>query len=42
VLIDDVQENCTGAQALGLGAIWFQDTEQAIAETEAALGEASR
>jgi putative hydrolase of the HAD superfamily len=42
VLIDDVQENCAGAQALGLGAIWFQDTEQAIAETEAALGEASR
>jgi putative hydrolase of the HAD superfamily len=42
VLIDDVQENCAGARALGLGAIWFQDTEQAIAETEAALGEASR
>ena len=42
LLIDDVEENCAGARALGLGAIWFQDTEQAIAETEAALGEASR
>jgi putative hydrolase of the HAD superfamily len=42
VLIDDVQENCAGARALGLDAIWFQDTEQAIAETEAALGEAPR
>jgi putative hydrolase of the HAD superfamily len=41
VLIDDVQDNCAGARALGLGAIWFQDTEQAIAETEAALGEDS-
>jgi putative hydrolase of the HAD superfamily len=42
LLIDDVQDNCAGAQALGLGAVWFQNTEQAIAETEAALDEASR
>ena len=42
LLIDDIEDNCAGARALGLGAVWFQGTEQAIADTEAALGEASR
>jgi epoxide hydrolase-like predicted phosphatase len=37
VLIDDIELNCTGAQELGIRAVWFQSTEQAIAETEAAL-----
>jgi putative hydrolase of the HAD superfamily len=37
VLIDDVEANCDGARAVGLGAVWFQSTEQAIGDTEAAL-----
>jgi putative hydrolase of the HAD superfamily len=39
LLIDDIELNCTGAQDLGIQAVWFQSTEQAIAETEAALQE---
>ncbi|HYZ81055.1 MAG TPA: HAD-IA family hydrolase, partial [Solirubrobacteraceae bacterium] len=37
LLIDDVELNCTAARELGMRAVWFQDTDQAIAETEAAL-----
>jgi putative hydrolase of the HAD superfamily len=37
VLIDDIEINCEAARELGMGAVWFRDTEQAIAETEAAL-----
>ena len=37
VLIDDIELNCTAARELGLSAVWFRDTEQAIAEVEAAL-----
>ena len=37
LLIDDVEVNCTAARELGLRAIWFQSTEQAIAEIEASL-----
>ena len=40
LFIDDVQDNCQAAQALGLRAVWFQTTEQAIADTEAILGAA--
>jgi epoxide hydrolase-like predicted phosphatase len=40
LLIDDIELNCTGARRLGIRAVWFQSTEQAIADTEAALGEA--
>ncbi|MGZ4170058.1 MAG: HAD family hydrolase [Solirubrobacteraceae bacterium] len=40
VLIDDIELNCTGALDVGIRAIWFQSTEQAIADTEAVLGEA--
>ncbi len=36
-LIDDLEHNCQAAQAMGLTAIWFRDTEQAIADVEAAL-----
>jgi epoxide hydrolase-like predicted phosphatase len=39
LLIDDLQDNCEGARALGMRAVWFQSTEQVIADTEAALGE---
>jgi putative hydrolase of the HAD superfamily len=37
LLIDDVEANCEGARAVGLDAVWFQSTEQAIGDTEAAL-----
>jgi len=37
LLIDDVEANCDGARAVGLDAVWFQSTEQAMADTEAAL-----
>jgi putative hydrolase of the HAD superfamily len=37
LLIDDIEINCEAARQLGMGAVWFRDTEQAMAETEAAL-----
>jgi epoxide hydrolase-like predicted phosphatase len=37
LLIDDIELNCEAARELGIGAVWFRDTEQAIVETEAAL-----
>ena len=40
LLIDDIEANCTGARELGINAVWFQSSEQAIADTEAALAEA--
>jgi putative hydrolase of the HAD superfamily len=39
LLIDDIEANCTGARELGIQAVWFQSSEQAIADTEAALAE---
>ena len=39
LLIDDIEANCTGAQELGMQTVWFQSSEQAIADTEAALAE---
>jgi len=38
LLVDDVEANCTAARELGLGAVWFRSTEQAIEEVEATLG----
>ncbi|HUA47774.1 MAG TPA: HAD family phosphatase [Solirubrobacteraceae bacterium] len=38
VFIDDVDVNCEGARRLGMTAIQFRSTDQAIAEMEAALG----
>lgn len=32
--VDDIEHNCTAAAALGLHAVWFRDTEQAIAELD--------
>jgi putative hydrolase of the HAD superfamily len=37
LFIDDVKVNCEGAQKLGIEAIRFRSTEQAIEEIEAAL-----
>ena len=37
LLIDDIEINCAAARELGMGAVWFRDSEQAMAETEAAL-----
>lgn len=37
LLLDDLEVNCTAAQALGMQAVWFQSTDQAIADVEAAL-----
>jgi putative hydrolase of the HAD superfamily len=37
VFIDDVEANCDAARDLGLRAVWFRSTDQAIEEIEAAL-----
>jgi putative hydrolase of the HAD superfamily len=37
VFIDDLGINCEAATALGMRAVWFRHTEQAIADVEAAL-----
>ena len=37
VFVDDIEVNCTAAAELGLRAVWFRDTDQAIAEIDAAL-----
>ena len=37
VFVDDLEVNCAAARELGLRAVWFQTTEQAIADVEAAL-----
>ena len=37
VFVDDIEVNCTAAAELGLHAVRFRDTEQAIAEIDAAL-----
>jgi putative hydrolase of the HAD superfamily len=37
LLIDDIEVNCTAARELGLGAVWFRSTEQAISEIETLL-----
>lgn len=37
VFLDDIELNCDAARELGMTAVVFRDTEQAIAEIEAAL-----
>jgi putative hydrolase of the HAD superfamily len=37
LFLDDVELNCIAARELGLTAVWFRDSEQAIAEIETAL-----
>jgi putative hydrolase of the HAD superfamily len=40
LLVDDVEANCDAARDLGMDAVWFRDSEQAIAEIEARLATA--
>jgi putative hydrolase of the HAD superfamily len=37
LLIDDIELNCVAARELGMGTVWFRDTDQAIGEIETAL-----
>jgi putative hydrolase of the HAD superfamily len=37
LFIDDVELNCDAARALGMRAVWFRSTDQAIEEIESAL-----
>lgn len=37
LLIDDVEINCHAARELGMRAVWFRETEQAITEVESEL-----
>jgi putative hydrolase of the HAD superfamily len=38
LLVDDIEVNCDAARELGMRAVLFQSTDQAIEEIEAALG----
>ena len=40
LFIDDFEINCDGARALGMTAVHFRDTDQALAEIDAALAAA--
>ena len=40
--VDDLEHNIDAARALGMPAVWFRETEQAIAELEAQLSQPSR
>jgi putative hydrolase of the HAD superfamily len=40
LLIDDIELNCDAARELGINVVWFQSTEQAISDVEAALADA--
>ncbi|HLH64104.1 MAG TPA: HAD family phosphatase [Solirubrobacteraceae bacterium] len=42
LMVDDSDANCRGAARVGMRTVHFRDTEQAIREIEAALGEAVR
>jgi putative hydrolase of the HAD superfamily len=37
VFLDDIEINCDAARAVGMTAVWFRSTEQAIEELEAVL-----
>ena len=37
LMIDDVEVNCTAARELGMRAVWFRDTDEAIGEIEEQL-----
>jgi putative hydrolase of the HAD superfamily len=37
LFVDDLEINCDAARELGMTAVWFRDTEQAIAEMESVL-----
>lgn len=38
VFVDDFEHNCEAAREVGMSAVWFRDTAQAIADLTAALG----
>jgi putative hydrolase of the HAD superfamily len=40
LFIDDIEANCQAARELGMAAVWFRGTEQAMADSEAALAAA--
>jgi putative hydrolase of the HAD superfamily len=42
VMIDDLELNCQAARELGMKAVWFRSTDQAIEEIEAALSDDGR
>jgi putative hydrolase of the HAD superfamily len=42
LFIDDVELNCQVARELGMEAVWFRSTEEAIGEIEAQLSTPSR
>jgi FMN phosphatase YigB (HAD superfamily) len=42
LFIDDVELNCQVARELGMEAVWFRSSDQAIAEAEAQLSSPSR
>ncbi len=37
LLVDDIEINCDAARGLGIRAVWFRSTDQAIAEIESVL-----
>src|SRR6187551_3805361 len=37
LFLDDLEVNCEAARVLGMEAVWFRSTAQAIADVEAAL-----
>jgi putative hydrolase of the HAD superfamily len=39
LLLDDIEANCTAARELGINAVWFRETDQAIGEVESELGD---
>jgi epoxide hydrolase-like predicted phosphatase len=39
LLVDDIEINCDAARQLGMRAVWFRSTDQAVAEIERALGD---
>ena len=39
LFVDDIELNCQAARELGMTAVWFQSSDQAIAELRSALGE---
>jgi putative hydrolase of the HAD superfamily len=41
VFVDDIELNCQAAREVGLATVWFQSTEQAISDIEAALAQFS-
>jgi epoxide hydrolase-like predicted phosphatase len=39
LLVDDIEINCDAARQLGMRAVWFRSTDQAVAEIERALAD---